>query len=247
MLATMALLRECGLLAKLARIPARDASPERRPALVHDPAYVAAVRRAAEDGGGWVDPDTLITPRSYDVAMRVVGGTLAALDAVMRRDVNVGVLPGAARRGTTPLRTRRWASACSTTLPSPRRTRGARTALSSAWRSSTTTCTTATARRTRSTTIGVLYISTHSTRSTRVRVRRAGSVPGRARVQRQHPDAARRRRRVYRRAFEDVAMPALHRYRPQLVLVSAGYDAHFADGSPGSSSASTASAHSWRW
>jgi acetoin utilization deacetylase AcuC-like enzyme len=34
---------------------------------------------------------------------------------------------------------------------------------------------------------------------------------------------------AYRRAFEEVVLPALRRYRPELILVSAGYDAHFAD------------------
>jgi acetoin utilization deacetylase AcuC-like enzyme len=34
---------------------------------------------------------------------------------------------------------------------------------------------------------------------------------------------------AYRRAFDEVVLPALRRYRPHLILVSAGYDAHFAD------------------
>jgi acetoin utilization deacetylase AcuC-like enzyme len=33
----------------------------------------------------------------------------------------------------------------------------------------------------------------------------------------------------YRRAFETVLLPALRRFRPQLILVSAGFDGHFAD------------------
>jgi acetoin utilization deacetylase AcuC-like enzyme len=33
----------------------------------------------------------------------------------------------------------------------------------------------------------------------------------------------------YRRAFEDVLVPITERYRPQLILVSAGYDAHWDD------------------
>jgi acetoin utilization deacetylase AcuC-like enzyme len=33
----------------------------------------------------------------------------------------------------------------------------------------------------------------------------------------------------HRRAFAEVVVPVLRRYRPQLILVSAGYDAHFAD------------------
>ena len=85
MMATLALLEECGLLAKLSRIDARDATPDEL-ALVHDARYVEAVHQAARDGGGWVDPDTLITPRSYDVAARVVGATLVATDAVMAGD-----------------------------------------------------------------------------------------------------------------------------------------------------------------
>jgi acetoin utilization deacetylase AcuC-like enzyme len=34
---------------------------------------------------------------------------------------------------------------------------------------------------------------------------------------------------VYRHAFEEVVLPALRRYRPELVLVSAGFDAHARD------------------
>ncbi|MBO9326678.1 MAG: histone deacetylase [Roseiflexus sp.] len=33
----------------------------------------------------------------------------------------------------------------------------------------------------------------------------------------------------FARLFDDVVIPALHRYRPELILVSAGYDAHWAD------------------
>src|SRR5581483_4727734 len=84
--ATMALLEESGVLGRLRRLDARDATPEEL-ALVHDPRYVAAVRRAAAEGGGWADPDTLITPRSYDAAVRAAGAVLAAVDAVMRREV----------------------------------------------------------------------------------------------------------------------------------------------------------------
>ena len=34
---------------------------------------------------------------------------------------------------------------------------------------------------------------------------------------------------VYRAVFEDVVVPAAHAYQPELVLVSAGFDAHAAD------------------
>ena len=195
MTATMALLEECGLLAKLARIPARAATPDEL-ALVHDPAYVAACERVAEAGGGWVDPDTLITPRSYDVAAqrRRRDAERARCGDARRR--GVGVLPRAA--AGTP----RDAGAGDGVLPvQPRRDRrGVRASSStdsSASRSSTSTCTTATARRTPSTTTGACCTSRRtSTRS--IRAPGAADEIGRgdgAGYNHQHPDAARLRRR----------------------------------------------------
>ena len=71
-------------------------------------------------------------------------------DAVERSSTARSTGPSApcGRRATTRRATRRWASACSTTSPSARPRRSP--AGSSAWRSSTSTCTTATARRTSS-------------------------------------------------------------------------------------------------
>ena len=33
----------------------------------------------------------------------------------------------------------------------------------------------------------------------------------------------------YRQVFQEVLLPVLHRFRPQLIFVSAGFDAHFRD------------------
>ena len=46
---------------------------------VHTPAYVEIVRRAAESGGRWLDPDTYVSPRSFDIALLAAGGALDAL------------------------------------------------------------------------------------------------------------------------------------------------------------------------
>ncbi len=49
----------------------------------HDPAYVAAVRAAIpEEGIGQLDPDTWVSPRSFEVASNAVGAGLVAVDAV---------------------------------------------------------------------------------------------------------------------------------------------------------------------
>jgi len=45
---------------------------------VHTRGHVAMVRRAAEGGGAWLDPDTHVSPRSYEVALLAVGGALEA-------------------------------------------------------------------------------------------------------------------------------------------------------------------------
>ena len=53
-------------------------------ALVHDPAYVDLVRMMCAEGFTFIgSQDTVICPRSYDVAALAAGGVLAACDAVM--------------------------------------------------------------------------------------------------------------------------------------------------------------------
>src|SRR5262245_14116675 len=47
--------------------------------LVHEPGYVESLRLACENGGEQLDPDTLVSPQSFDVALMAAG---AAADAV---------------------------------------------------------------------------------------------------------------------------------------------------------------------
>ncbi len=52
-------------------------------ATAHDPAYVAAVRAAMPpEGIAQLDADTWVSPRSYEVAVNAVGGAMLAVDAV---------------------------------------------------------------------------------------------------------------------------------------------------------------------
>jgi acetoin utilization deacetylase AcuC-like enzyme len=52
-------------------------------AKVHDPRYIAAVERAARTGGGYWDLDTYISPASYDAAILAAGASTAAVDSAM--------------------------------------------------------------------------------------------------------------------------------------------------------------------
>jgi acetoin utilization deacetylase AcuC-like enzyme len=51
--------------------------------LVHTPAHIQSIRRQAETGGGRIEADTVMSARSYEVACHAVGASLAAVDAVV--------------------------------------------------------------------------------------------------------------------------------------------------------------------
>lgn len=55
-------------------------------ALVHTPAYIEWLRRSVpQQGIVWLDPDTALSPASYNVACLAVGGVLSAVDAIMEQ------------------------------------------------------------------------------------------------------------------------------------------------------------------
>lgn len=49
---------------------------------VHDKTYVAALKHLAEQGGGALDSDTVVSPQSYEVALLAVAAWLAGVDRV---------------------------------------------------------------------------------------------------------------------------------------------------------------------
>ncbi|RLF08923.1 MAG: histone deacetylase family protein [Thermoprotei archaeon] len=51
--------------------------------LVHDPTYVERVRRLVESGASYLDGDTYLSPRSFEVALLALGGALKACDLVL--------------------------------------------------------------------------------------------------------------------------------------------------------------------
>ncbi|MEM9136831.1 MAG: histone deacetylase [Cyanobacteria bacterium P01_F01_bin.42] len=52
---------------------------------VHQAKYVEAVRAVALRGGGRLDPDTVVSPKSYDVALLAVNAWLDGVDQVLSR------------------------------------------------------------------------------------------------------------------------------------------------------------------
>ena len=51
---------------------------------LHDGKYRERLEKFAAMGGGWIEADTFVSPKSYDVACRAVGTCQAAVDAVMQ-------------------------------------------------------------------------------------------------------------------------------------------------------------------
>jgi acetoin utilization deacetylase AcuC-like enzyme/formylglycine-generating enzyme required for sulfatase activity len=85
--AIMRRLEEAGLLPQLVRIEPRPAAEEWLTA-VHAPEYVARLRKLCQDGAAFVDSgDTPVCRQSYDVALSAAGGVLAAVDAVVEGKV----------------------------------------------------------------------------------------------------------------------------------------------------------------
>ena len=57
---------------------------------VHPEAHVASVREMSERGGGAFDPDTVASAGSYDAALHAAGGACALVDALLAGDAPTG-------------------------------------------------------------------------------------------------------------------------------------------------------------
>ena len=64
-----------------------DDDPQAWVAEVHDPEMIQRVQAASQQGRAALDPDTVVNGDSYDVALQAVAGTLAAADAVVNGEV----------------------------------------------------------------------------------------------------------------------------------------------------------------
>ena len=57
---------------------------------VHTPEHIARVRQVAQAGGGNLDSDTYVVPSSFDVASMAAGGLVRAVEAVLAGEIDNG-------------------------------------------------------------------------------------------------------------------------------------------------------------
>jgi acetoin utilization deacetylase AcuC-like enzyme len=224
----MRLLEKQGMLERLVAVEATPVSLERL-ARNHSQRYIDTVRQMAERGGGHLDLDTYLSARSYKAALMAAGGLVNAVEAVLEGEVdNAFALvrpPGhhaLTARGMGFCLFNNVAVAARYALEEKGLERvliadfdvhhgnGTQDAFYDK------SC--------------VLYFSTHQypyypgTGHWREIGRGEGegytaNVP----LSRGVGDEG------FRRIFDEFLYPLAERYRPQLILVSAGYDAHWAD------------------
>lgn len=79
-------LERSGLKKQLTLIEPRPATVAEL-SLVHQNQYIEQIREVAERGGGWLDPDTVMSAGSYEAALYAAGGVIRAVEAVMAGEV----------------------------------------------------------------------------------------------------------------------------------------------------------------
>jgi acetoin utilization deacetylase AcuC-like enzyme len=82
-------LRETGLLERAVAVAPRMASPEEI-LLNHEEALLARIERTARHRAEQIDPDTYTCSRSYEIARLAAGGVLELVDRVQRGDLDNG-------------------------------------------------------------------------------------------------------------------------------------------------------------
>jgi len=80
-------LEEFGFYRRLTRLAPRPATTEEI-LRVHSEDLIEHVFRVCERGGGWLDPDTAVSRDSYQAALFAAGGVIRACDAVLEGEVD---------------------------------------------------------------------------------------------------------------------------------------------------------------
>jgi acetoin utilization deacetylase AcuC-like enzyme len=204
--------------------PATQEAVER----VHDAGYVRALRGVAAGGGGWLDADTLVAPDSVDVALDAAGAAIAGVDAALsgQSDRSFALVrpPG---HHATPARGMGFCLLNSVAIAAAHAlSQGLERILIVDWdvhHGNGTQDAFVESDR-------VLFCSIHQSPlypgTGAATERGIGRGTG---FTRNVPLPPGRGDREYLRAFDDQIAPLAEQYRPELVLISAGFDAHIAD------------------
>jgi len=83
-------LERAGLLGQC-RQPDFKPVSRRRLARVHSPKYIDEVWAYAKSGGGYIESDTIVSPASYDVALMAAGSACDAVERVVRGEDTTGL------------------------------------------------------------------------------------------------------------------------------------------------------------
>ncbi len=226
--AVIAHLEETGLKSKLTLIEPRPATVDEI-ALVHQRDYIKEIEETAARGGGWLDPDTVMSPDSYQAALYAAGGVIRAVEAVMGEEVaNAFALVRPPGHHATANQAKGFclfnnlAIAAKYALAKYKLERVLIIDFDVHHGNGT--------QATFYDSPQVMYISTHEypfypgTGA----INETGSGEGRG-TNLNIPMPAGCGDEEYLEVFEQIVIPASRRFNPQLILVSTGYDGHWAD------------------
>jgi acetoin utilization deacetylase AcuC-like enzyme len=226
--AIISYLEKTGLKSKLTLIKPRPATVDEI-ALVHQRDYIKEIEETAAKGGGWLDPDTVMSPDSYQAALYAAGGVIRAVEVVMGGEVaNAFALvrpPGhhaTAGQAMGFCLFNNIAIAAKYALAKYKLERVLIIDFDVHHGNGT--------QGTFYDNPHVMYISTHEypfypgTGA----INETGSGEGRG-TNLNIPLPAGCGDDEYLKVFEQIVIPAARRFKPQLILVSVGYDGHWAD------------------
>jgi acetoin utilization deacetylase AcuC-like enzyme len=225
----LALLRRSGLRDHLQRLPARRATEE-EVARVHRPEMIRHVAEVCRRGGGQLPDLTPVVAASFEAAMWAAGAAITAVDAVLDRKAdNAFALVRPPGHHAEPERAMGFClfNNVAVAAEHARRVRGLGRVLVLDWDVHHGNGTQAAFYRDP----GVLFISLHQHQH----------YPLDTGLPERHGEGEGRGFNInlslspglsdqdYAHAFERIVEPAAEQFRPELILVSSGFDAHFAD------------------
>jgi acetoin utilization deacetylase AcuC-like enzyme len=226
--AIISMLEKSGLKERLTLIKPRPATFEEL-TMVHDEGYVAHIKEVALKGGGWLDVETVMSSGSYNAALYAAGGAIEAVEAEMGGEV----------------------SSVFALVRPPGHHATAREAMGFCIFNNVAIAARYAIRKSGLKHIAIIDFDVHHGNGTQeafysdpavlyVSTHQYPLYPGTGEIEETGngqasgttinvPLPAGCGDAEYERVFEKIVVPAVKRFRPELILVSAGYDSYWAD------------------